>query len=462
VWNIEFQLVVLVFWQLQILERFFFRMNVNSRLLMHICTMQVMKFGGASVKNAVAVRNVASIIRKFAPEDRLVVVISAMDKTTNHLEQLAWFARDQREVDTWQQYDRIRAFHFDLVSELFGANGGEVKGELDRFFQEIQRVIQGILLLGEFPPRTYDRIVAYGELISASILSHFLRKEGLRVACPDAREIIRTDARFTQAQVIWNVTQENILSQVLPLFDQVQVVVVQGFIASSLDGKVTTLGREGSDYTASIFAACLQAQSLTVWKDVAGVLNGDPRIEPQTVKLDELSYERAVEMTFYGATVIHPKTIKPIRNAGIPLMVKCFLDVDASGTLISSADRVVQNDKVCIRIQRKDQMLMRIVPKDFSFMDESHLGPIFQSLSRTGISVNLVQVAPIELTLCIQGSSNAVQEFESNLSESYQVSVEGGLMLKSFINPDKDAFEAIENACVAQFSGNKLVMVVRP
>ncbi|MBP6720703.1 MAG: aspartate kinase, partial [Bacteroidia bacterium] len=286
--------------------------------------MRVMKFGGASVKDAEAVRNVSRIIGQFLPQNRLVIVISAMDKTTNHLEKLAWLARDCREVDTWEQFEKIKAFHFGMIDLLFGTDRSEVRSQVEAYFTEIERICRGILLLNEFPNRTYDRIVAFGELLSACILSHFLAQDGHKVALTDARQIIKTDASYTQASVIASLTNENLQKIVLPLFDHHDVVVTQGFIASSTEGKVTTLGREGSDYTASIFAQGLNAESVTVWKDVEGILNGDPRIESDTVKLDALSYERAVEMTFYGASVIHPKTIKPIRNAGIPLYVKCF------------------------------------------------------------------------------------------------------------------------------------------
>lgn len=422
--------------------------------------MQVMKFGGASVKNPESVKNVAAIIRQFAPTDHIVVVISAMDKTTNHLEQLAAAARENDAAETQVRFEKIKAFHMDIVHELFGKQPLDVHIELERYFSEVYRVIQGILLLGEFPPRTYDRIVAYGELISSCILSHYLRLDGLRVACPDARQIIRTDARHQQAEVIWPTTRENIVGKILPMFHEVQVVVVQGFIASSMDGKVTTLGREGSDYTASIFAHCLSAQSLIIWKDVAGVLNGDPRIEPHTRKLDELSYERAVEMTYYGATVIHPKTIRPLRNAGIPLLVKCFLDIEAEGTRIASAESVQQDDSICIRIQKKNQGLLRIVSRDFAFMDETHLSHIYQLVARSGLNVNLVQVTAIELCLVVNWMENAVREFESHLIEEYLVSHTQGMVLKTFINHDAEAWAMAKNASLMQRLDNKLLLLV--
>lgn len=426
----------------------------------HLCHMQVMKFGGASVKNAASVQNVARIIRALQSQGPILAVISAMDKTTNHLEQLAWAARDGREAETLERFAQIQGFHMGIVSELFPDRAVPVYAEVQQYFAEVQRVIQGILLLGEFPPRTYDRIVSYGELISSSILSHYLRQDGLPATCVDARQLIRTDARYTQAQVIWSVTREQIQQKVLPMFTTTPIIVTQGFIASSTEGKITTLGREGSDYTASIFATCLDAQSLTVWKDVAGVLTGDPRIEPHTQKLDALSYERAVEMTFYGATVIHPKTIRPIRNAGIPMHVKCFMDMDAPGTVIAAASAVQQDDSACIRIWRKNQALLSITARDFSFMDEQHLGKIFALGARTGLAINLVQVTAITLHLCVNWVEATVQEFATLLLEDYAVEQQPGQALRTFINFDDAAFESARRARVVQIVDNKLLAVL--
>lgn len=419
-----------------------------------------MKFGGASVKNAASVQNVARIIRALQPQGPILAVISAMDKTTNHLEQLAWAARDGREQETWERFDQIKQFHMGIVTALFSDGGDPVYAEVERYFAEVARVIQGILLLGEFPPRTYDRIVAFGELISSAILTHYLRLDGLPVACVDARQLIRTDARYTQAQVIWSVTREQIQQRVLPMFATTPIIVTQGFIASSTEGKITTLGREGSDYTASIFATCLDAQALTVWKDVAGVLTGDPRVEPETHKLDALSYERAVEMTFYGATVIHPKTIRPIRNAGIPMYVKCFMDMDAPGTVIAAADVVQQDDSACIRIWRKNQALVSIAARDFSFMDEQHLGKIFALGARAGLSINLVQVTAITLHLCVNWVEATVQEFATLLLEDYAVEQLTGQALRTFINFDDAAFAAARHARLVQIVDNKLLAVL--
>ncbi len=422
--------------------------------------MEVMKFGGASVKDAESVRNVSRIIGQFLPHSRLVVVISAMDKTTNHLEKLAWLARDCREVDTWEKFEKIKGFHLGIVGQLFGAGSSEVRSQVEGYFSEIERICRGILLLNEFPSRTYDRIVAFGELLSACILSHFLAQDGHKVALTDARQIIKTDASHTQGIVIWSLTNDNLQKIVLPLFEHHNVVVTQGFIASSTEGKVTTLGREGSDYTASIFAQGLGAERVTVWKDVEGILNGDPHVVSQTVKLDALSYERAVEMTFYGASVIHPKTIKPIRNAGIPLYVKCFKDTSLPGTVISGVGGEQQDDSICIRVVKKNQVLLRIQPMDFSFMEAAQINKIFTSAARAGVEISLVQTNAISLWVCATHDEAALGEMKSLLLDDFSIEAQPGLVLKMYINYGDAEWNSVAGALLVQRAENKLLAVM--
>lgn len=421
--------------------------------------MRVMKFGGASVKNADAVRNVSKILRSFLPADGLLVVISAMDKTTNHLEMLAWAAKDSKEEETWRKFRSIRDFHHGMVDELFGKGEHPVRTKMGEYLAQVERIIRGILLLEEFPDRTYDRIVAYGELLSTCIVTHFLQQEGLRAVCPDARTVVKTDATHTGASVIWSLTRENIQQNILPLVKENEVVITQGFIASSIEGQVTTLGREGSDYTASIFANCLEAESVTVWKDVRGILNGDPRIEEHTVKLDALSYERAVEMTFYGASVIHPKTIKPLRNAGIPLYVKCFKDTTETGTVIGKAEDVKMAEGVVSKIVKKNQSLLRLKPRDFSFMDESLLGRVFRQVARAGVQINVVQISAISLTLCATNERSTIEEFESLLLDDFKIEKQEGMVLKTFIDYGAKELELAKAAVVSQISEGKLLLV---
>ena len=241
-----------------------------------------------------------------------------------------------------------------------------------------------------------------------------------------------------------------------PLMKEGKMLITQGFIGSTTEGKTTTLGREGSDYTGSVFAHCLEAESLTVWKDVPGILNGDPRIRKNTIKIDQLSYEEAVEMTFYGASVIHPKTIKPIYNKNIPLHVKCFDDVDADGTVISET---ADQHGITAYIVRQDQIFFRIRPKDFSFMEERLMQRVFNSIYKSGIKVNLVQNSAISLMICANDKSENAKAFEALLLDEFDVEVQKNLSLNTIINfAVKDLKETV-NAVMVQQQGNKLFIV---
>ncbi|MDX2285560.1 MAG: aspartate kinase [Bacteroidia bacterium] len=419
---------------------------------------RVMKFGGASVKDAASVRNVASIIRRFLDQP-LLVVISAMDKTTNHLETLAFLARDGKQAEALEQFERIRRFHTRQVQELFAdAAADSALERIQPYFQEMERLVQGILLLEEFPPRIYDRIVAYGELLSTVIVAEYLRLTGVQAQWLDARELIKTDATWKQAGVIWSLTQERIRAGTAQYLHADQAVITQGFIGSTTSGQTTTLGREGSDYSGSIFAHCLDADSFTVWKDVPGILNGDPRIREHTVKLDQLSYEEAVEMTFYGASVIHPKTIKPLYNKQIPLNVKCFLDVDADGSVIGN---VPAPEQIPAYIVKKAQTFIRIKPRDFSFMEERLMRQIFDHLYKSNVKVNLVQNSAISLMLCADDRQAENRELESLLMDEFQVEMENGLQLFTVINFTLQDLREAAGAVMVQQHENKLFIVRR-
>ncbi len=422
--------------------------------------MQVMKFGGASVKNPDAIRNVARIIKRFSASP-LLVVISAIDKTTNHLEDLAHLARDGREAEAFAQFEKIKSFHLQLLDDLFAE--AEIAGndlaqplqKVQQLFTEVERIVQGILLLEEFPARTYDRIVSYGEILSTTIVAEYLRVKGQETRWADARKLIKTDATYKQAGVIWTLTEDNIRRDILPHLRAGSVTITQGFIGSTTDGKTTTLGREGSDYTASIFAYCLAAESLTVWKDVPGILNGDPRIRQETIKLEKLSYEEAVEMTFYGATVIHPKTIKPIFNRHIPLHVKSFLDIEAPGTTISEEVNPVV---VTSYILKKDQTYIRIKPKDFSFMEELLIREVFDHLYISGVKLNLVQNSAISLMLCVDTKPQN-RDFESLLLDKFEVEMKAGLHLHTIVHFSVKDLKEAADAVMVQQHDNKLFIV---
>lgn len=422
----------------------------------------VMKFGGASVKDADSVRNVGGIIQShFQQGNGLILVISAIDKTTNELEKLAWLARDQREQETFDQLMRIRNFHMNMAEELVPEDNEDFLGYLTGLFQDLEKILRGVLMLGDFPSRTYDRIVAFGELLSTHIVVNYLQRNIIRCCWADVRDFIRTDGQTPGANVIWSVTRDLITNRFTMLFRNFSVIVTQGFIASTLEGKTTTLGREGSDYTAAIFANCVDASRLIVWKDVAGVLSGDPRIEEQTEKIDQMSYEEAVEMTFYGATVLHPKTIKPLYEKGIMLEVKCFKDPEAPGTQIQIGPHSYElmEEPICSRIVRKGQALLSLTPRDFSFMDERQLSRVFNEVSRAGLTLRLVQTSAISLTLCVDHHHDAIERFESHVIDRFELRIEDGLILRTLVNFSKDDLAEGENALLLQTEGNKLHII---
>lgn len=420
--------------------------------------MWVMKFGGASVKNADAVRNVSQIIKNLSAENKLVIVVSAMDKTTNGLEALAQVATRGDQEAAYQQLYLLKDFHFKIVDELF-ENAEVIKIQLQQFFKELHQITQGILFLGDYPTRVFDRIMAYGELLSSIILFHHLDQLGLAVEWKDARKVIKTNSNFGSADIVWGETENNILSVVGNTADQGKIVVIQGYIGSNAQGSTTTLGREGSDFTASILGHVLNAEKVVVWKDVKGVLSGDPRIFPDAVKIDYLSYEQAVEMTFYGATVIHPKTIKPLQNKKIPLHVKCFLDPDAEGTWIGKEG--FENKNLPVQIIKKDQMLVSITPKDFSFMDTNWTLNVYNYLTQCRLSVNLVQTSAVSIQMCMDKHASRFQDFVSLVHPEFFIHFEDQLILKSIINADKNEQFLKEDVLMAQKNQNNVHLVLR-
>lgn len=416
--------------------------------------MLVMKFGGASVKDADAIRNVSKIIDHHSSEP-LLVVISASGKTTNHLEELAALAKKGDELGATQKLASIKDFHNKLVHDLF-EDKAPILAKTAAWYREIERIVHGILLLEEFPARTYDRIVAYGELLSTTIVEGYMQTLGAPCKWLDARTVVKTDAIYQQANVIWSLTKQHIQEQVKPIVLDGQVLITQGFIGSTPEGKTTTLGREGSDYSAAIFAHCLEADRMMVWKDVIGILNGDPRRMPDAVKINELSYEEAVEMTFYGATVIHPKTIKPIFNKQIPLYVKCFRDINETGSCISENSNP---DPIPSYIVKENQVLFEITPKDFSFMDEQHMREVFDRTYKSGIKLNLIQNSAISLLLCTDHHPQRTQAFEALLLDNYEVKVFSDLQLHTVLNFQEADTASAKGARLVQQFGNKLFMV---
>ncbi|MEO0900404.1 MAG: aspartate kinase [Bacteroidota bacterium] len=418
--------------------------------------MLVMKFGGASVKDPSAIRNVGNILEHYQ-NHALLIVVSAMDKTTNHLENLAFLARDGKQKEAFEQFDKIKRFHLGHVEELFeGVRKEFVRQKVMFHIDTIEKIVNGILQLEEFPPSVYDRIVSHGEILSTVLVSEYLIDQQRDCIWLDARELVKTDANYKEAGVIWTLTEQNIEEKVKPRMQVGRVMVTQGFIGSTTGGKVTTLGREGSDYTGSIFAYCLGAESFTVWKDVRGILNADPRLRTDTIKHQELSYEEAVEMTFYGASVIHPKTIKPIYTRSIPLHVKCFQDITEEGTIISAS---AQSKDITSYIIKKKQAVLHIKPRDFSFMEEQLMNKVFDLVYKSGVKVNLVQNSAISLNICVNDEGSKRSNLESMLLDEFMVETVSDLKLYTVLKYKiKDLKEAAE-AIMVQQQGENLFYV---
>ena len=375
--------------------------------------MLVFKFGGASVKDAAGIINLAHVVKKYEG-NQLLIVVSAMGKTTNALEKLTKAYIEQAD-DLHVIYEEIKQSHNNILTGLFEPSD-PVFNEVANTFVEIDWMIEDEP--HNDPDFIYDQIVSIGELVSTRIVTAYLNKAGLKSQWLDVRGYIHTDNTYREGIVQWDKTAGSIKQGILPLLEK-GIVVTQGFLGGTSENFTTTLGREGSDYTASIFAACLGAESVTTWKDVPGVLNADPKFFEDTVKFDELTYTEAIEMTYYGATVIHPKTIKPLQNAKIPLLVKPFNDPDGAGTVIKE-DAVNVFAKPVIII-KENQVLLSISARDYSFISETHLSDIFRLFAKNHVKVNLMQTSALSFTVCIRLHEDRFKRLLQDFNTGYKV-----------------------------------------
>lgn len=393
--------------------------------------MKVFKFGGASVRHAVALRQVAGIIKRYEKEN-LIVVVSAMGKTTNALERVVNAVLAGKSIEN--ELQPIREFHQSVAAELLPQRNDVAKRIAD-VLAGIQPGHENVL-----PDQLYDRIVSLGEILSSIIVSEYLIQQGLAVEWIDAREFITTDDTFREGKVNWPSTEKKVQS-LRPLL-ATKIILTQGFIGKSTDGDVTTLGREGSDYSAAIFASCLGAESVTIWKDVPGVMNADPKRLASAVVFDELPFREAAEMTYYGASVIHPKTIKPLANRNIPLLVKNFDNPELPGTIIHEA-RV---DHLPPLIVFKDnQCLVSCRVTDYTFIDEQQLSFIFQELSSLNIKINVMQNSAISFSFCIDFREDKVLTLIDRLAKRFEVYYNTGLTLITIKNYDAATFAEYRN-----------------
>ena len=372
--------------------------------------MQVFKFGGASVKDAAAIKNLAEIVQHYQ-KDELLIVVSAMGKTTNALEKLTAAYINQTE-DLQTVFVAVKAFHQQIMLELF-APTNPVFDEVENTFVEIDWLIAEEP--HDDPDFIYDQIVSIGELVSSRIVTAYLNQIGVKSRWLDARGLIQTDNTYREGRVDWELTRKNI-SETVPQLLQTEVLITQGFLGGTSENYTTTLGREGSDYTAAIFASCLNAPSVTIWKDVAGVFNADPKRFQNVVKFEQLPYSEAVEMAYYGASIIHPKTIQPLQNAGIPLFVKPFLAPKESGTVINNVELLI---KVPVIIVKANQVLVSVSSKDHAFITENHLSAIFKTLAGFHFKVNLMQNSALSFTFCVDFEEARFKQLQQKLKQDF-------------------------------------------
>ncbi|WP_315815432.1 aspartate kinase [Paraflavitalea speifideaquila] len=385
--------------------------------------MKVFKFGGASVQSIERVHLVADILQSY-PNEKILVVISAMGKTTNALEKVvdAFFNNHQEEA--LLLFEAVKQSHLTTAKYLLVTHYNDALEQLVNFFTEVE------WLLHDKPVRGYDyyydQIVCAGELLSTGLVSAYLNETGIANHWIDVRDIVRTDNNFRDANIDWAFTQQKINDEILPLFESNDLIITQGFIGATDENESTTLGREGSDYTAAVFANMLDAESQTIWKDVEGVMNADPKAFPDAQFISTLNYTEVIEMAYYGAQVIHPKTIKPLQNKGIPLQVKCFLDKNLPGTVIHNK---AVKDLPPIIVVKPQQALIHLHSRDFSFVGEKPVADLYELLAEIRTKPNLMQTGAVSIQVCLDDRPDKIEKLALEASAFFEVAVEKGLTL---------------------------------
>jgi len=378
--------------------------------------MKVFKFGGASLKDAAAVKNVSAILARY-PNQKLLVVVSAMGKTTNKLEGLIHALYAQDHSIYLDLLANLKAYHQEILAGLFSEIDLQVHQELEDIFEQIAQLF--FEPLAENHAFQYDQLVSFGELISSKILTAYLNHKSYSCSWLDAKALIRTDNHYQEAQVDWNKTIELCQQHVKKVFDRVDIAITQGFIGQTAEGFTTTLGREGSDYSAGILAYCCAAESVTIWKDVPGMLNADPKYFENTQLLSQISFKEAIELSYYGASVIHPKTVQPLQQKNISLYVRSFLDPAAPGTTISAnAERDAQIPSYIVKF---NQVLVTFSSKDFSFIAEKQLAEIFAALATMRAHINLMQNSALNFSVLIDRDKMEVEGLQRALGERYHI-----------------------------------------
>lgn len=416
-------------------------------------SIRVFKFGGASIKDAEAINNVIRILEKYAGQ-KIMVIVSAMGKTTNDMEAVVKNIA-VKEV-ALQKLAIVKENHLSLINNLGLGKEESLLNEINDLLVEVDWALDEYNAEYDY---IYDQIVGIGELLASKILAAKIKQSGVSISWVDARGVIITDDIYREGWVDWDKTRENIDNKVKPLFEDYDLVISQGFIGSTNENNTTTLGREGSDYSAAIFTHCLDAEDMTIWKDVPGVLTADPRKIKNAVKLDSLSYKEAIEMTYYGAKVIHPKTIKPLQNKNIPLYVKSFIDPDGEGTLVS--DEIIEGYPPIITIE-SEQAIINISTRDFSFVAEHHLSYLFQEIAKHRIQINMMQNSAISFSVCVNDIDNRINEFTDQIKEVFKTKVERNLELITVRHYQKDIVESMKAGKIIRLEGRigKMIQLV--
>jgi aspartate kinase len=397
--------------------------------------MQVFKFGGASVNSVERVKNVGDILKLY-PNEKILVIVSAMGKTTNALEKVVNAFYEGKKEEALQLFQQVKQQHLTTAKFLLVANAVACEEQLNNFFTEAE------WLLHDKPVRDYDyyydQVVCIGELLSTSIVSHYLNEIGIKNKWIDVRDIFRTDDNFRDAAIDWGFTEEKVNSQIVELFTDYDFVLTQGFIGATDENESTTLGREGSDYSAAVFANLLNAKNQTIWKDVPSVMSADPKQFPDATEIRELNYNEVIEMAYYGAQVIHPKTIKPLQNKNIPLYVKCFLDPSLSGTVIHN--QPVKNLPPIIVI-KENQAMIELSSKDFSFVEEKPIADLFHLFEKLKIKPNLTQNAAISMICVLDDRKDKIEKLALAASEFFDINVTKGLTLLTIRHYTRDIYD---------------------
>ena len=412
---------------------------------------KVFKFGGASVKDAEGVKNLIRVLNETGREHKLIV-ISAMGKTTNALEVVLKDYLQSSKIP--QSLETVKIFHQSIMEELFENKEASAFFKIAELFTELENFLQhNKSTQYDF---VYDQIVSYGELLSTTIVSEYLNSQNIDTTWLDARNFIKTDSTYRDAQVNWNKTQELIQENINPQ----RLNIIQGFIGSDPNNFTTTLGREGSDYSAAILAYCLNAESVTIWKDVPGVLNADPRYFSKAQLLNNISYEEAIELAFYGASVIHPKTLQPLQRKEIPLFVRSFINPSEEGTAVSKGKTIFP--AIPCFIVKKDQVLISLSSLDFSFMVEENISDIFRLFHQYQMKVDLIQNSAISFRVCVDNKFNQLEKLIQHLKARFKVEYKTGVSLYTIRHFDEEAISSLEqdkNVLLKQLTQNTVQMV---